>query len=127
MNSPSAKLTMPVIPNVSVIPSAMIPYIEPTIAPFRTCPATSESTLRRALLRVDVGHLDGAAFLEPDDIEVEDLLALVVEAQAPEALVRHRHERALHRGRIIDGARLLHGLHQHVHVVVAGRRAERRL
>src|SRR5689334_19956982 len=127
MNSPSAKLTMPVIPNVSVIPSAMMPYIEPTIAPFRTWPATSESTLRRALLRVDVVDLDGAAFLEPDDIEVEDLLALVVEPQPPEPLIGHRHERALHGGGIVDRARLLHGLDEHVDMVVARRRAERRL
>src|SRR5512137_2805144 len=41
MNSPSAKFTMPVIPNVSVIPSAMMPYIAPMMAPFSTCPRTS--------------------------------------------------------------------------------------
>src|SRR5712692_10072833 len=41
MNSPRAKFTMPVIPNVSVIPSAMMPYMAPMIAPLRTWPRTS--------------------------------------------------------------------------------------
>src|SRR5439155_21730783 len=124
MNSPSAKFTMPVIPNVSVIPSAMIPYIAPMMAPFRICPRTSCVT---RLLRIDRGDLDGSALLQPHHVEVEDGLALLVEAEAPHAVVAHAHELLLHGHGILDGACLLHRLDQHVHVVVAGGGAERRL
>src|ERR1051326_130750 len=124
MNSPSAKFTMPVMPNVSVMPSAMIPYMAPMMAPFRTCPRTSCVT---RLLRIDRGDLDGAALLQPHHVEIEDRLALLVEAEAPHALVRHAHQLLLHRRGIVDGARLLHRFDEHVDVVVAGRGAERRL
>src|SRR5712692_11087658 len=70
-------------------------------------------------IRVDVRHLEGAALLEPDDVEVEDGLALVVEADLPEPVVSHGHERLLDRGGVVDGASLLHRLDQHVDVVIA--------
>src|SRR5438105_1638098 len=41
MNSPRAKFTMPVMPKVSVMPSAMMPYMAPMMAPFSTWPRTS--------------------------------------------------------------------------------------
>src|SRR5215469_16912035 len=123
MNSPRAKFTMPVIPKVSVMPRAMMPYIAPMMAPFNTWPRTSCVKL----VGVDVLHLQGAALLEADDVEVEDGLALLVEADLPEAVVGHGHEGFLHRRGIVYRARLLHGLHQHVHVVVAGGGAQRSL
>src|SRR5206468_603992 len=124
MNSPSAKFTMPVIPNVSVIPSAMIPYIAPMMAPFRIWPRTSCVT---RLFRIDRGDLDGAALLQAHHVEVEDGLALFVEAETPHPVVAHAHELLLHRDGIVHRARLLHRLDQHVHVVVARGGAERRL
>src|SRR5436189_128654 len=102
--SPSAKFTMPVIPNVSVMPSAMIPYIAPMMAPFRICPRTSCVT---RLLRIDRGDLDGAALLQPHHVEVEDRFAFLVEAEAPHAVVAHAHELLLHGHGVLDGARLL--------------------
>jgi hypothetical protein len=36
MNSPRAKFTMPVMPKVRVMPSAMMPYMAPMMAPFST-------------------------------------------------------------------------------------------
>src|SRR5437773_7451270 len=45
MNSPRAKFTMPVMPKVSVMPSAMIPYMAPMMAPFSTWPRTSWVTV----------------------------------------------------------------------------------
>src|SRR2546427_5780230 len=124
MNSPSAKFTMPVMPNVSVIPSAIIPYIAPMMAPFRICPRTSCVT---RLLRIDRGDLDGSALLQANHVEVEDRFALLVEAEAPHAVVAHAHELLFHGHGIVDGARLLHRFYEHVHVVVARGGAERRL
>src|SRR6266536_3771406 len=194
MNSPRAKFTMPVMPKVSVMPSAMMPYMAPMMAPFSTWPRTSWLTgsgfdflttpaassratgsrralrqragmygsqsltpralgggsaplpnlpprqgcagkagartasitgfLRQALARVDVGDLQRAALLEPHHVEVEDRLAALVEADLPEPVVGHRHQRLLDRHRIVDGAGLLYRLDQHVDVVVAGGRAE---
>src|SRR5499426_286047 len=124
MNSPRAKFTMPVMPKVSVMPRAMMPYMAPMMAPLSTWPKTSCVTL---LVGVDVLHLQGAALLEADDVEVEDGLALLVEADLPEAVVSHGQEGLLHRRGIVHRARLLHGLHQHVHVVVAGGGAQRSL
>src|SRR5882672_4204400 len=130
MNSPRAKFTMPVIPNVSVMPRAMMPYIAPMIAPLRTWPRTSCVTPwlgQRPYTTLFRSHLEGAALLEPDDVEVEDGLALLVEADLPEPVVGHRHERLLDGGGVVDGASLLHRLDQHVDVVVARGRAEGRL
>src|SRR6266536_784493 len=165
MNSPRAKFTMPVMPKVSVMPSAMMPYMAPMMAPFSTWPRTSWLTgsgfdflttpaassratgsrralrqragmygsqsltpralgggsaplpnlpprqgcagkagartasitgfLRQALARVDVGDLQRAALLEPHHVEVEDRLAALVEADLPEPVVGHRHQRLL--------------------------------
>src|SRR5437867_5907366 len=175
MNSPRAKFTMPVMPKVSVMPSAMMPYMAPMMAPFSTWPRTSWVTVSgllrshraerpvhdepcaelrppsepppkqgcagkagartaaitlhgvlsdRPLARIDVSDLEGAALLEPHHIEVEDRLAALVEADLPEPVVGHRHQRLPDGHGIVDGAGLLHRLDEHVDVVVAGGRAE---
>src|SRR6188472_4423949 len=135
MNSPSAKFTIPVMPKVSVTPSAMIPYSVPTMTPLSVWPTSSWSIARvsacvprsPALLNVDVGHADLAAPLQAHHVEVYDLLALLVVADLPETLIGHGQQLLADPGYVIDAARLLYRLDQHEQVIVAGGRAERRL
>src|SRR3954463_4858270 len=129
MNSPSAKFTMPVMPNVRVTPSAMMPYSVPTMTPLSACPTNNCSMNRDLecarnrrsdpLARLDLGHADLAAARHMDDVEVDDLLALLVVADAPQPVIGKRDQGLANLGDVGDGAGLLHRLDEHEHVVVA--------
>src|SRR5258706_8536349 len=136
MNSPSAKFTMPVMPNVKVTPSAMMPYSVPTMTPFSACPTSNcsmnaasvpERPYARPLARLDLGDADLAAARHVDDVEVDDLLTLVVVADLPQPVVGHREQGLADLGDVADSAGLLHRLDEHEDVVVARRRTQRRL
>src|SRR5208283_2762992 len=124
MNTPKAKLTMPVIPKVSETPRATIPYSVPTIAPLRSCPRISWPI---DLLGLDVGGSDDATLLHVHHVEAEDRFTGAVVAYVPDPVVGEGHQFLLHLRHVVHRTGALHRLDQHVNVVVAGGGAQRGL
>ncbi|MGB7195587.1 MAG: hypothetical protein WBD81_19200, partial [Collimonas pratensis] len=62
-----------------------------------------------------------------NDVEVEYLFGVIIEADLPHALIGRGEKRGADFFDVVDRAGLLHRRDQHIDVILAGRRAERRL